>query len=815
MTEFHYVRFVRWFDEVGLDDIDLVGGKNASLGELSRALSDKIRVPEGFAVTSEAYRRLVNTNGLWSRLMKILDTTNWADARVTGAASERLRALILNAPLPAGLETDIRIAYADLEREFGRSVAVAVRSSATAEDLPTASFAGVHESFLNVRGARALIGAVKQCYASLFSERAIAYRIDKGFAHRSVALSVGVQRMIRADRACSGVTFTLDTESGNRDVVMVTGVMGLGEAIVQGIADPDEFLIHKPTVGLGHDYILRSRIGAKSVKLVYDTKAGGGRTRWQPVPRKIRERACLSDKEILALAQQAIIIEKHYGQHYAQSTAMDIEWAKDGPDGQLYTIQARPETVHSQTKTNVLRLFRLTGKAPVIVKGQAVGQGIAAGPVRVVTNKEDLAALQGGDVLVAETTAPDWEAAIKRASAIVTEHGGRTCHAAIIARELGIPAIVGAQDALKLLTPGVDVTVSCAEGETGLVREGRVPFAVETTDVGAIQPVGVEIMVNIGNPDIAFRTATLPVAGVGLARLEFIIADTVKAHPMALLFPDKVARRQTRRALARLIAGYASGADYFVARLAESIGVIAAAFYPRPVIVRTSDFKSNEYAALLGGEDFERAESNPMIGFRGASRYIHPAYQPAFELECEALKRVRDDMGLTNVILMIPFCRRIEEANQVLDVMARKDLNRGENGLQIYVMCEIPSNAILIDDFARLFDGFSIGSNDLTQLTLGVDRDSDILANDFDEEDAAVLRLIEMTIAGAHRNNRHVGICGQAPSDRPGYAKWLVDRKIDSISLNPDSVLAVMQRLARGKDEQSVSAGAQATARAA
>ncbi len=797
MNHDHYVRFFRWFDEIGLDDIALVGGKNASLGELARSLGKEIRVPEGFAITSEAYRRLVNHGGLWGRLMAILDHTNWGDPKLTGAASAKLRKLILETPLPEGLETDIRIAYDRLEQQFGRNVAVAVRSSATAEDLPNASFAGVHESFLNVRGPKALVAAVRQCYASLFSERAIAYRIDKGFAHRTVALSVGVQRMVRADRASSGVIFTLDTESGSRDVVMVTGVWGLGEAIVQGIADPDEFLVHKPTLRQGHENVLRRRIGAKEVKLIYGTRADAGRTRWQRVSMKARGAPCLSDPEILALAKQALKIEEHYSTYHGRPTPMDIEWAKDGPDGDLYTIQARPETVHASAAQATLKLFRLEGDALVILSGQAVGQGIAEGPVRLVSSKEDLAELKEGEVLVAETTAPDWEAAMKRAAAIVTEHGGRTCHAAIVARELGIPAIVGASGARKLLSLGQNVTVSCAEGEKGNVRSGSVPFVVETISVDTVQPAGAKIMINIGNPDKAFRTAALPVAGVGLARIEFIITEAIKAHPMALLFPDRVKSSKDRRELAALVEGYRDGADYFVSQLAEGMAVIAAAFYPRPVIVRTSDFKSNEYASLLGGADFELAESNPMIGFRGASRYMHPAYQPAFELECRAIKRVRDMMGLTNLIVMIPFCRRIAEANQVLDIMARCDLNRGENGLQVYVMCEIPSNVILVDEFAKLFDGFSIGSNDLTQLTLGVDRDSDILAADFDEEDPAVLRLIEQAIEGAHRNGKPCGICGQAPSDKPGYAKWLVERKIDSVSLNPDSVLGVMQRLAK------------------
>ncbi|MFM2257138.1 MAG: hypothetical protein RIQ28_985 [Pseudomonadota bacterium] len=796
MQQHHYVRYVRWFDEVGLDDLALVGGKNASLGELVEAMGDTIKVPEGFAITVDGYRDMVDMNGLWQRIMAVLDGTNWRDPKVTGAASTKLRNMINTAPLPQGLVTDIEIAYQRLERKFGRGVAVAVRSSATAEDSPSASFAGVHESFLNVRSAKALMEAVRSCFASLFSERAIAYRIDNGFAHRAVALSVGVQRMIRADRAASGVIFTLDTESGSRDVVLISGVWGLGEAIVQGIADPDEFLVHKQTLKRGFEYVLRRRIGAKQVKLVYGSRADAGHTKWQKVPKKLRVMQCVTDAEILDLARQAVQIEEHYSAYYGTPMPMDIEWAKDGPKGDLYIIQARPETVHASADKAMLKLYRLTGDGPVVVSGQAVGQGISEGVVRFVACKEDLAHLEEGDVLVAETTAPDWESAMKRASAIVTEHGGRTCHAAIVAREHGIPAIVGATGARKLLKPGQEVTVSCAEGETGKVRDGHVSFAIDTVDVGHIRPANVEIMVNIGNPDLAFRTSALPVAGVGLARIEFIIANAIRAHPMALLFPERVKSAKVQRALALLTMGYSDGGDYFASKLAEGMAVIAAAFYPRPVIVRTSDFKSNEYASLLGGDDFEMAEANPMLGFRGAARYSHPAYQPAFELECAAIRRVIEDMGLTNLIVMIPFCRSLHEANKVLGIMARCGLNRGENGLKVYVMCEIPSNVILVDDFAKLFDGFSIGSNDLTQLTLGIDRDAEILASAFDEEDPAVLRLIEQAIAGAHRAGRHCGICGQAPSDRPGFAGWLIERKIDSISLNPDSVLDVMQRLA-------------------
>lgn len=791
----HYVRFVRWFDEIGLDDLDLVGGKNASLGELARSFASSIKVPEGFVITADAYRQMVDRGDLWQRMMTILDETNWRDLKATGPASAKLRNMVQEARLPEGLVTDIQFAYRRLERKFGRGVAVAVRSSAAAEGSPTASFAGVHESFLNVRSAKALVGAVKDCFASLFSERAISYRIDKGFAHHKVVLSVGVQRMIRADHASSGVIFTLDTESGSRDVILISGVWGLGEAIVQGIADPDEFLVHKPTVRLGRNYVLRRRIGAKQVKLVYGKRADAGHTKWQTVPRKLQAVACLCDSEILELARQAMSIEDYFSAHYGSPTPIDVEWAKDGPNGALYIIQARPDTAHAVTEHTALKLYRLTASAPVIISGEAVGQSIATGVVRFVTTKEDLAGLKEGDVLVAEMTAPDWEAAMKRAAAILTEHGGRTCHAAIVARELGIPAIVGAAGVRMLLKAGQEITISCAEGERGKVRAGHVPFAIDTVDVSYMKPDNVEIMVNIGNPDIAFRTAAMPVAGVGLARVELIISETIGAHPMALLFPDRVVNTKIRRDLDTLTKGYRDGADYYTSRLAEGIGVIAAAFYPRPVIVRTSDFKSNEYASLLGGADFEKIENNPMLGFRGASRYIHPNFRPAFELECAAIKNVRDDMGLINLIVMIPYCRSLHEANEVLDILARCSLNRGENGLQVYVMCEIPSNVVLVDEFSKLFDGFSIDCNDLVQLTLGIDRDADILAESFNEEDPAVLSMIEQAIAGARRSGRNCGICGQSSSDHPGFAQWLIDRHIGSISLNPDSVLGIMQRL--------------------
>ncbi|MEY4239885.1 MAG: hypothetical protein RL339_2486 [Pseudomonadota bacterium] len=789
--------WIRDFADTGLADLPSVGGKNASLGELASSLGTFLAVPEGFAVVADGYRSFVAQDGLWERLAAILDSVDWQDAALAERAAQELREMVLATPLPDEVAEQAAAAYVGLEQRFGRRVAVAVRSSATAEDLPEASFAGVHESFLNVRGQAALIEAIRQCYASLFSVRAITYRIEQGFVHDAVALSVGVQRMIRADRAASGVIFTLETESGNRDIVMITGVWGLGEAIVQGIADPDEFLVHKPMLRQGHAHVLRRRIGAKQVRLIYSRPGAARPTSWKRVPRKLRSSPCLNDDQILDLARQALLIEQHYSGVHGRDTPMDIEWAEDGPGGKLYIVQARPETVHSARQRQVMQVSRLTGKGRVLLTGQAVGQGIASGRVRQVADTHGLAELKAGEVLVAATTAPDWESAMQRAAAIVTEHGGRTCHAAIVARELGIPAIVGVKGATQLLQEGAAVTVSCAEGEVGQVLEGLVPFETQAVELNPAALPPVEIMVNLGNPDLAFKTAALPVSGVGLARMEFIITEAIRAHPMALRFPERIAAASTRRAIDRLIGNSATGSDYFVAQLAEGIAVIAAAFYPRPVILRTSDFKSNEYAALLGGSDFEQAEANPMIGFRGAARYVHPAYRPAFELECQAIKRVRDELGLTNLIVMIPFCRRIEEAREVLSIMAGQGLERGKNGLQLYIMCEIPSNVVLIDAFAQLFDGFSIGSNDLTQLTLGIDRDSDILSPGFSEQDPAVLALIEQAIAGAHRAGRHCGICGQGPSDRPEFAEWLIARGIDSMSLNPDSVPALLQRLAR------------------
>jgi pyruvate,water dikinase len=668
---------------------------------------------------------------------------------------------------------------------------VAVRSSATAEDLPNASFAGQHESFLNVRGAADLFEACRRCFASIFTDRAISYRIDNGFDHFTVALSVGVMKMVRADRAASGVVFTLNTESGFRDVVFITGVYGLGENIVQGTVDPDEFYVHKPTFRQGYRAVLSRSLGRKQMRMIYARGHGG--TRNVSVPRRARECFCIEDAEVLKLADYAIRIEDHYSANAGHLMPMDIEWAKDADDGKLYVIQARPETVASRRAPTAFESYSLKGSGRVLATGRAVGEKIAGGSTRVIAGAHELGAFQPGEVLVAESTSPDWEPVMKVAAAIVTERGGRTCHAAIVARELGVPAVVGATGAKEALKTGRIVTVSCAEGDVGRVYDGQVPFETTQIETSDVKRPHIAIMLNLGNPELAFRTAMLPNDGVGLARMEFIISEHIGVHPMALVNPDKVTSTRAQNAIRRLVRNYARPADYFVEKLSEGVGVIAAAFYPKPVIVRLSDFKTNEYAKLIGGDGFEPKEENPMLGFRGAARYAHPAYAAGFALECAALRRVRQDMGLTNLRIMVPFCRRVEEARRVLDAMANQGLKRGENSLEIYVMCEIPNNVIQVDSFAELFDGFSIGSNDLTQLTLGVDRDSEIVAFDFDERDPGMLEMLKLAVLGAKRNGRHIGICGEAPANYPEIARYLAQLGIDSISVNPSSILRTMQ----------------------
>jgi pyruvate,water dikinase len=782
--------FVRWFEALSLVDVPVVGGKNASLGELYRELTPQgIKVPNGFATTADAYREMMTAAGAWDRLHELLDCLDKTDAGALRQAAAEAREIVYRAANHEALQREILNAYHRLVGEQGSESGVAVRSSATAEDLPTASFAGQHETFLNVHGDAMLLEACRRCFASLFTDRAISYRIDKGFDHFKVALSIGIMKMVRSDLAASGVMFSVDTESGFDGVVFITGAYGLGETVVQGSVDPDEFYVHKPTFAQGYRAVLRRELGEKQIKMIY---SGGGMretSRTVPTPQSDRERYCISDDEVLALTECAMKIEDHYSRKAGRPTAMDIEWAKDGIDGAIYIVQARPETVVSQRRGRVMRDYRLTGAGKILATGRAVGRAIASGPARVVRDAHHLEVVQPGDVLVAETTTPDWEPVMKRAAAIVTDRGGRTCHAAIIARELGIPAVVGARRATEVLGHGGTVTVSCAEGDVGKVYDGEVPFEATEVDLGRLERPATHIMVNLGNPGLAFALHELPTDGVGLARMEFIIAETIKAHPMALVHPERVSDPRDRAMIERLARHRSSPAQYFVETLSEGIATIAAAMYPKTVIVRMSDFKTNEYASLVGGRDFEPVEANPMIGFRGAARYAHPAYAEGFALECAAMKRVRDVMGFANVKLMIPFCRRVEEARRVLDAMAASGLRRGENGLEIYMMCEIPNNVLRIDAFAELFDGFSIGSNDLTQLALGVDRDSDLVSFDYDERDPGVLELLRLAVTGARRNARHVSICGQAPSDYPEIARMLVELGIDSLSLNPDAVL--------------------------
>jgi len=786
----------RRFSEIGIHDVALVGGKNAALGEMYRELAPiGIPVPNGFAVTALAFREVLEAAGAWSELRDVITGLDPDDVADLAARAARARDIVYRAPLPQELVHEILAGYAELRAEYGEDVTLAVRSSATAEDLPTASFAGQHESFLNVHGEAMLLDAVRRCFASVWNDRAVRYRIDQGFDHLKVLLSVGIMKMARSDLAASGVAFSLDTESGFRDVVFITGAWGLGENVVQGAVDPDEFFVFKTTLAKGKRAVLRRSLGAKKVKMVYGEAVLRRATVNVPTSAEERGRFCLADEEVLKLAEYTVAIEKHLSARAGHAEPVDVEWAKDGLDGKIYIVQARPETVASRRSATTLTEYSIEGKPALRVKGRAVGEKIAAGVVRVVRKPSDLEAFQPGEVLVADTTSPDWGTVMKRAAAIVTNRGGRTCHAAIVARELGIPAVVGAENATTTLRDGETVTVSCAEGIQGRVYEGRVPFTTRETDTRTLASPRTKILVNVGDPDLAFHLSFLPTSGVGLARMEFIIASHIRAHPMALLHPERIDDAAVRAELAGLARNHASGADFFVERLSEGVATIAAAFYPRPVIVRMSDFKTNEYASLLGGKWFEPAEENPMIGFRGASRYAHPAYAEGFALECAAMKRVREAMGLDNVKLMIPFCRRVTEAEQVVTRMAELGLKRGENGLEIYVMCEIPNNVILADGFSRWFDGFSIGSNDLTQLTLGVDRDSELVEFDYDERDAGVLEMIRLAIVGAHRNRRPIGICGQAPSDYPEYAQFLVHAGIDSISLNPDSVLPAVRRI--------------------
>ncbi|HEY9869678.1 MAG TPA: phosphoenolpyruvate synthase [Candidatus Obscuribacterales bacterium] len=789
-------RFVRWLEEVGLDDVPLVGGKNASLGELIRSLAwSDVRVPGGFVITADAYSELLKAGKIEEALRDTVSRVDKDNPDQLASCGQTARALIKQAGLPAAVEADLREAYAEMERRYGRHVDVAVRSSATAEDLPEASFAGQQESFLNIRGETALLEACLNCFASLFTDRAISYRIDQGFDHMSVRLSIGVQKMVRSDLAVSGVLFTLDPESGFRDVVLVTASYGLGENLVAGRVDPDEFLVFKPTLATGHRPIIRRKIGAKQFRMVY---AGHGTrtTRNLETLPEDRQRLCLSDDEALLLARWGCLIEQHYSARHGRPTPMDVEWAKDGIDGLLYVVQARPETVHALKNVQVLESYRLDEQAEVLLTGRAIGQRIGTGPARLIKSAHELGRFRDGDVLVTDMTDPDWEPIMKRAAAIVTNRGGRTCHAAIVSREIGVPCIVGTGRATETLTDDRDITVNCAGGDVGTVLAGRLAFTRTELRLDEIPKTRTKIMLNLGNPEQAFSLSALPVAGVGLAREEFIIAHEVKVHPLALTRFDSLADPAVAARIGELTRLYERREDYFVDKLAEGIATIAAAFYPREVIVRLSDFKTNEYANLLGGAQFEPREENPMIGFRGASRYYDERYRDGFALECRSISKVRDEMGLTNLKVMIPFCRTVEEGERVIAEMAANGLVRGHEGLEVYVMCELPANVVAADLFAQVFDGFSIGSNDLTQLVLGLDRDSEIIAHLFDERNEAVKRTVAQAIAAAKRAGRKIGICGQAPSDYPDFARFLVEQGIDSMSLNEDAVVTTLLMVA-------------------
>jgi len=787
------VEYVVSLDKLGVHDVEHVGGKNASLGEMISNLAGAgVSVPGGFATTAQAYRDFLELSGLNAQIHAALDALDVDDVNALAKTGAQIRQWIMEAEFPEKLNEEIRTAFAELSAG-NPDVAVAVRSSATAEDLPDASFAGQQETFLNIRGVENVIRAAKEVFASLFNDRAISYRVHQGFDHKLVALSAGVQRMVRSETGTAGVMFTLDTESGFRDVVFITGAYGLGETVVQGAVNPDEFYVHKHTLEAGRPAILRRNLGSKAIKMIYGDEAKAGRSvKTVEVDKAERARFCLTDAEVSELAKQAMIIEKHY------KCPMDIEWAKDGDDGKLYIVQARPETVKSRTSANVMERYLLKETGTVLVEGRAIGQRIGAGKVRIIKDVSEMDKVQPGDVLVSDMTDPDWEPVMKRASAIVTNRGGRTCHAAIIARELGIPAVVGCGNATQLLKDGQGVTVSCAEGDTGFIFEGELGFDIKQNSIDAMPDLPFKIMMNVGNPDRAFDFAQLPNAGVGLARLEFIINRMIGVHPKALLNYDGLPP-DIKESVDKRIAGYNDPVGFYVEKLVEGISTLAAAFYPKKVIVRLSDFKSNEYANLIGGKLYEPEEENPMLGFRGASRYISEAFRDCFELECRALKRVRNEMGLTNVEIMVPFVRTLGEASQVVDLLAENGLSRGENGLRVIMMCELPSNAILAEEFLEFFDGFSIGSNDLTQLTLGLDRDSGIIAHLFDERNPAVKKLLANAIQACNKAGKYIGICGQGPSDHPDLAKWLMEQGIESVSLNPDSVLETWFFLAEGQ----------------
>ncbi|MGF1938523.1 MAG: phosphoenolpyruvate synthase [Nostoc sp. ChiQUE02] len=808
---------ILWFDEVGIADIPVVGGKNASLGEMIQQLTPKgINVPTGFATTAYAYRYFIKSAGLEVKLRKLFADLDVEDVKNLRERGKKARSLLIHTPFPLELREAIAKAYQSLCERYHAETDVAVRSSATAEDLPDASFAGQQETYLNVVGAEGVLAACHKCFASLFTDRAISYRHTKGFDHFSIALAVGVQKMVRSDLATSGVMFSIDTETGFKDAALITAAYGLGENVVQGSVNPDEYCVFKPTLKAGFRPIIDKKLGSKELKMIYDD--GSKFTKNVSVSASERGKFALNDEEILQLASWACLIEDHYSQVHGISTPMDIEWAKDGITNQLFIVQARPETVQSQKTGNVLRSYRLvqgnkewgigngekSSHSPIpLVTGRAIGEAISQGKVRLILDVQKLEQFQVGEVLVTERTDPDWEPIMKRASAIVTNSGGRTCHAAIIARELGVPAIVGCGNATEILKPGQEVTISCAEGEEGKVYPGLLPFEVKEVPLENLPRTRTQILMNVGNPQEALSLSAIPNDGVGLARTEFIIANQIQIHPMALIHYDLLKDEFVKTKIADITSLYDEKPQYFVDKLAQGIGRIAAAFYPKPVIVRTSDFKSNEYANLLGGRQFEPHEENPMLGWRGAARYYDEGYREAFALECHAIKRVREEMGLTNVIPMIPFCRTPDEGRLVLAEMAKNGLKQGVNDLQVYVMCELPNNVIMAEEFAKVFDGFSIGSNDLTQLTLGIDRDSALVARLFDERSQGVKRMVKMAIEAAKKCDRKIGICGQAPSDYPEFAQFLVEQGIDSISLNPDSVLKTMLEVAKVENTES------------
>lgn len=781
--------FILWFNEVGIDDIPLVGGKNASLGEMCNIPKSRIQIPQGFAITSYAYRYVLEKTNAIKSLKALMHHVNVQDVRKLSEAGKKARELILNCEFPNELQDAILGSYQQLSSKYKmKNADVAVRSSATAEDLPQASFAGQQETFLNIAGDKALLNACKRCFASLFTNRAIAYRAENKFDHFKVYLSIGVQKMIRSDLASAGVIFTLDTETGFPDVVFVTGSWGLGENVVQGAVNPDEFFVFKPTLLQGYNSIIDKRLGDKSTKIIY-TKKGQSPVKKINTPLKERREFCLSDKEVLKLAQWAIAIENHYSKKHGHWTPMDIEWAKDGHTGELYIVQARPETVQSRKNRNLIEEFKLQEKGKIITTGKSVGNKIGQGTAKVIMDVKDISQFKAGEVLITEMTDPDWVPIMKRASAIVTNRGGRTSHAAIVSRELGLPCIVGTNNATDVIKKGQKITVCCAEGERGVVYEGLLKFKAETIDIKNASKPKTKVMINVGTPEEAFELSSLPNDGVGLAREEFIVNEYIRIHPMALINFHAVKDKETRRQIEKLTEGYKDKKQYFIDRLAMGVAIIAAAFYPRDVILRFSDFKTNEYANLIGGKYFEPKEQNPMLGWRGASRYYSPGYKDGFALECKAIKKVREEFGLVNLKVMIPVCRTVEEGKKVLKVLKENGLEQGKKGLEVYVMCEIPSNVILAEEFCDIFDGFSIGSNDLTQMVLGIDRDSELVAGIFDERNEAVKRMIKHAIDVARSKKKKIGICGDAPSTYPEFAEFLVDCGIDSISLSPDAVL--------------------------